>query len=414
MKLKLTNSNINKLQPSTNVYKAWDTEIANFFIKVRPSGRMTYGVFYRFNNKAREYTLGKHGNITPKQARNLALKAVGQIADGTDIQKEKQEAKARDSLRQDQLLGVFIEEKYKPWVLNTHKSGQATIDKIEYNFKQWFDKPLYEISKAMVTEWRSKKLQNDIKPATINRNLSCLKAAMAKAVEWDIIENHPLSKLKPLKEVTDPNVRYLDKHEEKRLRDALSARDLIAKEKRSKCNKWRYDRGYPLFPEHKTDYPTDYLSPMVILAMNTGLRRGELFNLCWDDIDLKSTTPLLIVRAAATKSSKTRYIPLNSEAVALLKKWKEINPTEGFVFPSTDGSKLTSIKKSWDTILTKAKISNFRFHDLRHHFASKLVTRGADLNTVRELLGHHNIKMTLRYAHLAPEHKANTVSLLVD
>lgn len=95
--------------------------------------------------------------------------------------------------------------------------------------------------------------------------------------------------------------------------------------------------------------------------------------------------------------------------------WKHINKCEGLVFQSIKtGTAFSHVKKSWARVLEKAKIKNFRWHDMRHHFASKLVMAGVDLNTVRELLGHSDIKMTLRYAHLAPEHEANAVAKLVE
>jgi site-specific recombinase XerD len=84
------------------------------------------------------------------------------------------------------------------------------------------------------------------------------------------------------------------------------------------------------------------------------------------------------------------------------------------VFPGKNGERFIHIKKSWGGVIDRAEINGFRFHDLRHHFASKLVMAGVDLNTVRELLGHADIEMTLRYAHLAPEHKAKAVAKLVD
>lgn len=90
----------------------------------------------------------------------------------------------------------------------------------------------------------------------------------------------------------------------------------------------------------------------------------------------------------------------------MVTKWREQSDGVGQVFEPQD------VKKGWGALLTAAKVTGFRFHDLRHHFASKLVMAGVDLNTVRELLGHADIGMTLRYAHLAPEHLASAVEKL--
>ena len=93
--------------------------------------------------------------------------------------------------------------------------------------------------------------------------------------------------------------------------------------------------------------------------------------------------------------------------------WRNQTDSTGLVFPSpVTGESLISIKRSWGAVVKDAKLEDFTFHDLRHTFASKLVMKGVDLNTVRELLGHASIDMTLRYAHLAPEHKAAAVAVL--
>ena len=104
---------------------------------------------------------------------------------------------------------------------------------------------------------------------------------------------------------------------------------------------------------------------------------------------------------------------MNEEAYQVLVAWqKETKFQSGLVFRNQEGERFTDVKKAWSAVKKLAGIINFRWHDMRHHFASKLVMAGIDLNTVRELLGHADIKMTLRYAHLAPEHKAKAVAKL--
>jgi integrase len=151
---------------------------------------------------------------------------------------------------------------------------------------------------------------------------------------------------------------------------------------------------------------------MVLLSINTGLRRGEIFTLRWNNVDLDRA--LLTIEGSYAKSGKTRHVPLNTEALNVLTLWKNQSVSKDLVFPNKDGLPFDSLKKSWGALLEMAEITNFRWHDLRHHFASKLVMASVDLNTVRELLGHADLTMTLRYAHLAPEHKANAVSKLID
>ena len=264
------------------------------------------------------------------------------------------------------------------------------------------------ITSMGMEKWKTSRLKSGIKPTTVNRDIAELKIVLSKAVEWGEISENPIKNVKHAKVDNRPNVRYLSKEEENRLRKALSDRDKRQKTERANANKWREDRGYPLYSDLFQQTYTDHLTPMVLLSINTGLRRGEVFHLRWEDINFN--TKILTVGGDRAKSGHTRHMPLNKEAINVLKDWGV--KKNGLVFPNKDGKPLDNIKSAWGNILKEAKIDAFRWHDLRHHFASRLVMAGADLNTIRELLGHSDIKTTLRYAHLAPEHKAEAVRLL--
>ncbi len=277
------------------------------------------------------------------------------------------------------------------------------LKRIRVDFKSWLDRPISELTAEVVDDWRQRTRANGKESVTISRELQRLHAAIGKAVVWKIIERHPFKGIKPLRFDHTGIVRYLSEEEEARLRKALLDREEKLRKERKDFNLWLRVRGRLEFPERTEKY-CDHLQPLVLLALNTGLRRGELFALLWKNVDLKAKW--LTVTGAHAKNGQPRRIPLNVEAVDVLSTWQEIvSKSEGHaqVFPGVGGENLTTINTSWRTLRSAAGLEDFRFHDLRHHFASRLVQSGIDSNTVRELLGHADISMVLRYAHRSPD-----------
>lgn len=411
MKSKLTAKLINSLKAKEKAYRVWDTEIPGYFLQVSNSGTKTYRLRYRIDGRVLEFTLGRHGSLTADTARDYAREKAPEAARGIDIQQAKKDARAKAAAAKYQTLKGFIEHRYEPWVLSERKTAKEILRVLQVNFSYLYDRPLNKISPWDIQKWRTEKLKSNLKPASVNRMISCLKSVLSKAVEWEVIEVNPLTKVKPLKLDNGSKVRYLSEHEEKKLRQALDSREQQLRDERQRYNEWNEARGYELLPDLDKFTFADYLKPMVLLAINTGMRRGELFSLEWQNADLKQR--IITVEGAGAKSGKTRHIPLNDESFFVLEAWQDQAGGNQLVFPSpVSGNRFDNIKKSWKSLLQLSKVQNFRFHDLRHTFASNLVMAGVDLNTVRELLGHSSIDMTLRYAHLAPEHKAAAVALL--
>ena len=150
---------------------------------------------------------------------------------------------------------------------------------------------------------------------------------------------------------------------------------------------------------------------VVALALNTGLRRGELFALRWDDVDF-TTNVLTIPR---TKAGRTRHVPMNAAVRSILGVQESRGRSPYVLSRATGEAPLNSqnfVDRAFTPALKRARIDNFRWHDLRHTFASRLIMRGVDLRTVQELLGHADIRMTLRYSHLSPAHLLDAVEKL--
>lgn len=400
MLAKLSNRVMRGIKLKDKVYEIRDTQLKGLLLRVEPGGTLTYYLQYA---RGKRIKLGHGDAITPDMAREIARDKLAEFFKGVDPNRKR---------AKDQTYIRFLENEYKQWLVQNLRTGEATFDRLKKSFPELHDLKLYEVNPFLIEKWRSRRQKNGMKPASINRELADLRACLNRAVQWELLEKHPLEKVRPSKLDNNSKPRYLTEYEEKCLRQKLDEREQELIEGRESFNRWRVDRGHTPYISLKKFAYADYLKPAALLTINTGLRRGELFGLKWSDIDFDQK--VLTVAAATAKTGKTRHIPLNEEAYKILRHWKTQDGIKSlYIFSGKNGAPFKDLKGSWNRLLKKAEISDFRWHDLRHHFASKLVMAGVDLNTIRELLGHNDYKMTLRYAHLAPEHKAAAVSKLI-
>ena len=398
-KLLLTRVVVDKAAAADKPYRLWDTKVPGLFLRVQPSGSKTWNVQW---SRATSKSIGKHPIQTLDGARTKALAILSDAAaNGTPAA-----AKPKAVIV---TFADFMGQRYQPWVELERKSGKQTCANIKAQFGRFYKKPMAEINAWSIEKFKSERLKAGIKPATVNRDLDRLSAALSKAVEWGLLGANPVAGVKRLRGGNSTRIRFLDKAENRRLRNALTARDTKAAKDRASGNAWRAARHRALLgPIHVY---ADHLTPLVLLALNTGIRRGELFGLTWGDVNLSGKQ--ITVRAETAKSGKIRHVPLNAEAMAVLKAWKKRGAGDGLVFPGIGGAKLTNINKAWAGLVEDAQLDNYRFHDCRHDFASKLAMAGVDLFTIKELLGHSDFAMTQRYAHLSPGHRAAAVDKLV-
>lgn len=397
----LTRQMVDSAKPREAHYRLHDAKVPGLALRVWPTGVKAFAVTWARN---RELTIGRHPVMTLEGARLKALAVLG------DAAKHGTPSAAKPAERISTLRD-FIERHYEPWVTVERKAGKATVAALKATFADLLDKPLTGVTAWSIEKLKSERLKAGVKPATVNRDLVRIKAALAKAVEWKLLPEHPLRSVKPAKGADDSRVRYLDAAEEARLRKALAEREEIVRKERLSGNEWRAARGRETLPVWKKEEFVDHVSPIVLLAMNTGMRRGELFGLTWDAVDLGRS--LVTVRADTSKSGSARHIPLNREAADVLKRWRAQGSAEGLVFPGPGAGRMSNVNKSWSAVVAKAKLVDFRFHDLRHHFASRLVMSGTSLLAVKTLLGHSTVQMSERYSHLASEHLSDAVERLV-
>jgi site-specific recombinase XerD len=395
--IRVTDRTIKTAKPKSSRYEIRDTALPGFMLRVSPTG--TKG-FYVQLERGSKRKIGNAAVMTLTRARKLALSMLHRHEAGERIESR---------LDKKPTLEDFVVDIYGPWADLNLKTGANNVNRLTRTCQSLLTTQIDQLTEVQIERWKMKRLKSGLVPNTVRRDLAELKAALNRAMKWGYAAINPASQVK-VKVEEHYRVRYLTTKERTRLHKALKSRDEKKRAGRITGNVFRIKRGYEEKPE--LGEFADYLTPLVNLVMNTGLRRSEALSLRWDQTDLGGN-PHLTVLAAHAKSGKTRYVPLNRSAVAILKHWGRQQERKGLVFPGKGGSQLQTIKTAWGNLMKQAKIKDFRFHDLRHDFASRLVMNGVDLYRVKELLGHGSIEITQRYAHLAPHTLAEAVELLV-
>ena len=313
-----------------------------------------------------------------KLAESVLCKRKVEIAEGKYLDVAKKE-KIRFEDFADEFINLHSKLNKKCWktdfhiikILNRFFKGRylfsITPKDIEYFKMQRLQEKVGKLRKNAKEDNRK-----TISPATVNRELDVLSVIFNKGIIWGKLQINPMKSVQSLK-VPPGRTRFLEKEEVNKLL--------------SNC--------------------TGNLKSIVTVALFTGMRFGEIIGLKWHDIDFKRD----IITLLNTKNGEKRELPMNNIVKNTLIGVRK-HPESAYIFCYEGGNPVYDIRKSYSTALKNSGITNFRFHDLRHTFASQLVMSGIDLNTVRELLGHKDMAMTLRYSHLAQSHKQHAVDTL--
>jgi len=268
-----------------------------------------------------------------------------------------------------------LQERYLAFV--GHQRGVATKQYHFAHFKRvWGNPPIHTLTVEVLDQYRALRLGEEVGPATINREMATLKHALSKAVEWKLLRKTAREELTAIKKYQEPDgrLRYLSgETEAERLLQACDAS----------------------------------LRSIVLTALHTGMRKGELLGLTWDLVDMTHG----FIRLKQTKNGKARALPFNETLWSLFSRLRTRQDVS-WVFHDAAGNRWNDIRHPFDAACDSAGLTDFHFHDLRHTFASWLMMGGVPLATVSNLLGHTSPTMTLRYAHLSPKHLTSAVMVL--
>jgi len=264
-----------------------------------------------------------------------------------------------------ELISLYLKEYAKP-----NKRSYSTDIFRAKSILSFFteNKPASDITPLDIERFKSYR-KDRVKLSTVNREIAFLKHVYTKGVEWGKVFENPAKKVKLFRE-DNRRLRFLSKDEIKRLLDSTNGQ----------------------------------LKAILITALHTGMRLSEILNLKWTHIDFETG----YITILNSKSGEKREIPISPTLTKTLRNVIRYIGSE-YVLNGKYGGAVRDIRGSFKKALSRAGITDFRFHDLRHTFASHLVMNGTDLKTVQELLGHKTIEMTLRYSHLSPDHKRKAI-----
>lgn len=257
----------------------------------------------------------------------------------------------------------------RDWLNDEYRAGHLV--------KAFGVKRLSDITTWDVEQYRLNR-KKKVQPATVNRDLALLRRMFNLAIEWGKCENNPVITKSHFFKEPKHRIRFLTAEEESRLMEALS------------------------IPRR------EHVKAFATVALHTGMRRSELMRLKWEHVNFAAS----YLSVEQTKNDQPRDIPMNRVVRDTLRALPRLCD---YVFGSPlNNQPLRSVRTVFESALREAGVENFRFHDLRHTAATRLVMSGVDLVTVKEILGHKDIKMTLRYAHPTPESKRQAMDNLAE
>ncbi len=272
------------------------------------------------------------------------------------------------------MMEKFMQE-HAPKVSSSMQRSYKTSSKHLISF--FGDSNLLSISPKMISRYKVLRRDEGIKPATINRELAMISKAFNLAFkEWEWIRENPVARVPKEKENNEID-RWLTVDEERRL----------------------------------LENSPGWLREIIIFDLNSGLRQHELSDLEWSRVNLFRKTVLI----QNTKNGKPRTIPLNKNSLDVLVHRSKVKSFKNdYVFLNRNGKKIdpNNLRTSFYIALKKSGIENFRFHDLRHTFATRLAMAGIDLYKISKLLGHKDISTTQRYAHHCSDSLRDGVEIL--
>ena len=309
----------------------------------------------------------------------LHREKVGRFKDASDLYKIRK----ADALRGIKLplnlkqRGIRFKEIGDDAVAWYENHGQKDLRSFRLRMKMIFvdfaDRPVEEIKPSEIDHWLG---QHDWAPATKNRYKSVFSKAFKLALADGKVNGNP-DRLVQQRPEKNGRLRFLSAEEEQRLREAIAKR----------C------------PHHMEELD---------ISLHTGMRKGEQYSLEWPQVSFRRKRILL----EETKNGSSREVPMNKTCTAALERLHARREHDGRIFQSKYSKDLNDSREWFGRCIVDAKITNFTWHCLRHTFISRLVMAGVDLRTVQELAGHKTISMTVRYAHLAPEHNQAAIEKL--
>ena len=304
-----------------------------------------------------------------KLAQAIEAKIRTEIVEGTYFEKLAGHSKTFSKL-----IERFMKE-HAPKVSNNMQTSYKTS--LNHLIPFFGESSLLSISPKMISRYKVLRNVEGAAPSSVNRELSMLSKAFSLAVrEWEWLRDNPVLRVQKDKENNERD-RWLSKDEETILLD--------------NCPEWLRD--------------------ILVFDLNTGLRQDELLSLEWSRVNLLRKTILI----TKTKNDKPKTVPLNRIALDVINRRSKVRSIKNnFVFFNRNGKKISAhnLRKSFNIVMRKTGIKDFRFHDLRHTFATRLAQAGVDLYKISKLLGHKDIKMTQRYAHHCPDSLRDGVEIL--